>query len=210
MRGPTLFLRLLAVMGLSCFATGGKLAADDAPPKPAAVKGETSNGETAKPTVSFYKDVRPIFQEHCQGCHQPAKRGGEYLMTEFAALIKGGESAKPAVVAGKPQASYLLEMVTPDKAGKAEMPQDKKPLAAAQIKTITNWIAAGALDDTPAGAKQRFDADHPPIYRQPPLITALDVSPDGAVDRRQRVSRDAAASHGRPRQDGRLEFGRAG
>ena len=23
--------------------------------------------------VSYYKDVRPIFQQHCQGCHQPAK-----------------------------------------------------------------------------------------------------------------------------------------
>ena len=25
------------------------------------------------PAISYYKDVRPIFQQHCQGCHQPAK-----------------------------------------------------------------------------------------------------------------------------------------
>ena len=25
--------------------------------------------------VSYYKQIRPIFQAHCQGCHQPAKAG---------------------------------------------------------------------------------------------------------------------------------------
>ena len=46
--------------------------------------------------VEYFRDVRPIFQEHCQGCHQPAKRGGEYVMTAFDQLLKGGESAEAA------------------------------------------------------------------------------------------------------------------
>jgi mono/diheme cytochrome c family protein len=33
--------------------------------------------DSAKPDpnkpVSYFKDVRPIFQAQCQGCHQPAK-----------------------------------------------------------------------------------------------------------------------------------------
>ena len=33
--------------------------------------------------ISYYKQVRPIFQAHCQGCHQPAKAGGGYVMTSF-------------------------------------------------------------------------------------------------------------------------------
>ena len=55
--------------------------------------------DPSKP-VSFYKHIRPIFQAQCNGCHQPAKKKGDYIMTEFAALLKGGEEAV-AVVPGK-------------------------------------------------------------------------------------------------------------
>ena len=29
--------------------------------------------ENQTKAVSFYKDIRPIFQANCQGCHQPQK-----------------------------------------------------------------------------------------------------------------------------------------
>src|SRR6476620_4742200 len=68
----------------------------------------------AKAEISFFKDVMPILRKNnCTGCHQPAKQGGEYVMTEFAALMKGGESGSAAVVAGKPDKSYLIEQITP-------------------------------------------------------------------------------------------------
>ena len=56
-----------------------------------AVRAEESERDAA---VSYYRDVRPIFQAHCQGCHQPAKPSGEYVMTDFARLLKGGESGR--------------------------------------------------------------------------------------------------------------------
>jgi mono/diheme cytochrome c family protein len=33
--------------------------------------------------VSFYKEIRPILQANCVGCHQPAKAKGDYIMTDF-------------------------------------------------------------------------------------------------------------------------------
>ena len=39
----------------------------------------------------------------------------------------------------------------------------------------------GAKDDTPEGAKQKFTAENPPEYIQPPVVTALDYSPDGSL-----------------------------
>src|SRR5262245_58396201 len=48
--------------------------------------------------VSYYQDVRPILQAHCQGCHQPAKAKGGYVMTDFKKLLAGGESEGTAVV----------------------------------------------------------------------------------------------------------------
>ncbi len=130
--------------------------------------------------VSYVKQIRPIFQEHCQGCHQPTKAEGGYVMTKVDALLKGGESGEVAVVAGDLAKSHLLGQITP-KGGMAEMPKGKPSLAAVQIELIKTWIAQGAKDDSPASDKLMFDAEHPPNYIAPPVITALDYSPDGSL-----------------------------
>src|SRR5215469_12544940 len=71
--------------------------------------------------VSYDKQIRPIFQAHCQGCHQPSKPSGGYVMTAFDRLMAGGESKMAAVVASKPDDSNLIDLITPQD-GKAEMP----------------------------------------------------------------------------------------
>ncbi|MBI3462282.1 MAG: hypothetical protein HY000_04370, partial [Planctomycetes bacterium] len=136
--------------------------------------------EPAASKVSYYKQVRPVFQANCQGCHQPAKASGKYVMTAFERLLAGGESGEPAVVAGKPDESRLVEMIT-SKDGKPEMPRGRKPLVDSEIELIKRWIAEGATDDTPAGALQRYDMEHPPVYTRPPVITSIDFSPDGQL-----------------------------
>jgi WD40 repeat protein len=146
-----------------------------------AVPGMTQAAEPMVPTgpVSFYKDVRPIFQQHCQGCHQPAKAQGAYVMTSYADLLKTGDSGKPGVSPGKPDASYLLDEIRV-KDNKAEMPKNGSPLTKVQYDTIEKWIKEGAKDDTPPSAKAvLIDADHPPKYVAPPVITSLAFSPDG-------------------------------
>ena len=154
----------LAAMGLFPLAAPERLQAEEKPAAP----------------VSYYKDIRPIFQARCQGCHQPAKASGAYVMTAFETLTKGGESGEAAVLPGKPDESSLVKLITPAD-GKAAMPKDGKPLADREIALVKQWIAAGAIDDTPAGAKQKYDAEHPPIYTRPPVITSLDFSPDGQL-----------------------------
>ncbi|MDP1586574.1 MAG: c-type cytochrome domain-containing protein, partial [Prosthecobacter sp.] len=128
--------------------------------------------------VSFYKHIRPIFQAQCNGCHQPAKKKGDYIMTEFMALLKGGEEGH-AVVPGKAAESNLLKLIKPDEKGKAEMPQKADALHASQIALIERWINEGAKDDTPATAKAQYDMAHPPVYVTAPAVTSLEYSPDG-------------------------------
>lgn len=161
---------LLAACLAGNLATGQRVVADDAPA-----------GKPAAPdAVSFYKQVRPIFQAHCQGCHQPAKAGGDYVMTTFERLIQGGESKEAAIVAKNPDDSYLIEQITPVD-GKAAMPFEKAPLTGVEIETVRKWIAQGAVDDTPVTARIRYDQEHPPVYSRPPVITAMDISPDGSL-----------------------------
>lgn len=131
--------------------------------------------------VSYYKDIRPVFQAKCQGCHQPAKAKGDYVLTDVAKLITGGETDK-AVVPHKPQESFLIEQVTPVD-GEVEMPPEGKadPLTKDELKLVSDWIAQGAEDDTPVNAREVYDMDHPPKYAVPPVITSLDYSPDGKL-----------------------------
>ena len=131
--------------------------------------------------VSYHGQIRPILQANCQGCHQPAKAEGGYVMTEVAKMLGAGDSAAPGIVPGKPDASVLVAQITPDASGAAEMPKNAKPLAAADVALIRRWIAEGARDDTPTSAGQRVDAEHPPVYTRPPVITSLDFSPDGRL-----------------------------
>jgi mono/diheme cytochrome c family protein len=91
----------------------------------ATTNSESSVTPTGNPTapVSFYHDVRPILQARCQGCHQPAKAGGGYVMTSVEAMQRDGESELTAIVTGKPEASFLIEQITPTD-GVASMPAE--------------------------------------------------------------------------------------
>ncbi len=134
----------------------------------------------ADDAISYYQQIRPIFQAHCQGCHQPAKSSGQYVMTSFDRLLAGGESELAAISPGNPDDSYLMDLITPVD-GTAEMPQGKEPLTDEEIQIIRRWIGQGARDDTPAQARQRYDMEHPPVYTLPPVVTSLDFSPDGQL-----------------------------
>ncbi|MFZ4766730.1 MAG: DUF1549 domain-containing protein, partial [Roseimicrobium sp.] len=165
-------LSRVSLSSLLC-AVGMALTVSAAPPK----KEEVIDPNAP---VSYYKQIRPIFQGQCNGCHQPAKAKGDYIMTEFARLLKGGENS-PAIEPGKADGSHLLKLITPDAKGKAEMPQKADPLHETQIALIKRWINEGAKDDTPASAKQEYDMEHPPIYARPPVVTSLDYSRDGKL-----------------------------
>ncbi|MCG8599084.1 MAG: DUF1549 domain-containing protein [Verrucomicrobiales bacterium] len=132
-------------------------------------------------TVSYYEHIRPVFQAKCQGCHQPAKAKSEYIMTDVASLIKGGETDK-AIIPGKPDESYLLELVVAHEGEKhPEMPPKEEPLTDYEVKLVKKWVTQGAKDDTPENAQQKYTMENPPEYAVPPLVTSMDYSPDGKL-----------------------------
>jgi len=147
------------------------ISAQPAKPEPAVVE---------KP-VSYYRQIRPLVQVHCQGCHQPAKAQGAYIMTDHASLLKAGDRGMAGVVPGKPKESHLLEVIQPKNGKRADMPRGADPLAAKDVALFEKWIREGAKDDTPASARDNVSAEQPPVYGLPPVITTLDVSPDGKL-----------------------------
>src|SRR5262245_48476939 len=111
--------------------------------------------------VSYAREVLPLFQQHCMGCHQPAKAGGGYLMTSRDELLKQGDSGEAGIVPGNPDASHVLAQISRKDGKPPAMPKNKPALTPHEIALISKWIAQGAVDDTPATARVRIDADHP-------------------------------------------------
>ena len=138
---------------------------------------DSKNAKPVDPNapVSFAKQVLPILQRKCQGCHQPAKSQGKLVLTAYEGLKTGGESG-PGFEVGKPDESNIVNNVS---GTKPLMPPMGEPMTAEEVDLVKHWIAQGAKDDTPPRSKDTIDADHPPIYAAPPLITALAFAPDG-------------------------------
>lgn len=161
-------LRLLTAFAFCfCLTTGASALADDA--------------SQAGSTVSYARDVRPIFQQHCVGCHQPAKAGGELVMTAVADMLKPGKTQLPGIVPGEPDDSEIVVQIEPVGDVPAAMPKGKPALAKSEVDLVRRWIAEGAHDDSPAQGGALVDAKHPPVYRLAPVVSALDYSPDGQL-----------------------------
>ena len=142
-------------------------------------QGEKKRVEPAAP--SYYRDVRPLLVQNCQGCHQPAKAMGECVLTTYESLFGKGTTGEAGVVVGKPEQSKIVAQITAHDGKKPEMPKGREPLTEFDARIIQKWIAQGAKDDTPASARVVIDAEHPPAYTNAPVITSLDYSPDGKV-----------------------------
>ncbi len=142
---------------------------------------------TAQHEPGFFRDVLPILQARCTGCHQPAKRKDDLVLTSYETVLRGkdaGDDAvanEPIVVPGDPAASLLMEVITAHDGEPPAMPEDGEPVTATELEVLRRWIAAGALDDTPASARSVVRPDRPPSYRQAPVISSLAWSVDGKL-----------------------------
>jgi hypothetical protein len=90
--------------------------------------------------LTFEQDVRPIFKAFCLDCHgagESLKGRLDLRLKRFA--VRGGDSG-PAVVAGRPEESLLIERIK-----NGEMPPGEKKVPPEQIAQIERWIAGGAL-----------------------------------------------------------------
>lgn len=135
-----------------------------------------SSASSAEP--SYSRDVRPVLQRSCQGCHQPNVKMSDLDMTTLAGLAAGGKRGA-SFQPGAPAESLLVKYVTGEM--KPQMPMGQPPLPPEQIALLRDWIAAGAKDDSPATSRDTVSLDRPASYSQAPVITALTFSPDGGT-----------------------------
>ncbi|WP_437503886.1 cellulose binding domain-containing protein [Sorangium sp. So ce1099] len=118
--------------------------------------GGSSSDPACGPGTATFADVEPILTRSCAGCHgSPAAPAGLDLRAAMAvgALVdqdaRSCSSEHALVVPGSPSSSYLMNKLNntglcdPDE---SRMPPGT-PLPEADIRTITDWICAGAPAD---------------------------------------------------------------
>lgn len=113
-------------------------------PKPAIEPASVAAAATPADPV-FTRDILPIFQRSCVGCHGGEQPKGGLSVETVAALLRGGQSGEPAIVPGEPDASPLLRFVR-DQVEDLEMPpvarRTKYPaLTQDEITRVSEWIA---------------------------------------------------------------------
>jgi ankyrin repeat protein len=107
-----------------------------------------STETAAASTVSFARDIQPLFKRSCAGCHGGEKPRANFALLSREALLKGGSSGEPAITPGYADDSLLIQYVS-GKIEDLEMPpldrREKYPaLTAAEIDLLRAWIDSGA------------------------------------------------------------------
>ena len=142
-------------------------------------------------------DVIPILLLRCTACHGTRRKEGGLDLRTRESILKGGKSG-PAVVAGKPKDSRLIQRIL-----KEEMPPRRqlvsvsvKPMTESERKTIEAWIRAGLpqTDTHSATTPSRTDGhvnspangDEPALWAfRPPRRTpvpTVDARSDNPID----------------------------
>lgn len=140
-----------------------------------------STSTIAAAPIDYVRDVLPIFETYCIGCHTADEAQGGLVMESHAALMAGGENGL-AITAGAASSSRLFMMA----AGKMEPvmpPDDAEGPSDEELATIAAWIDQGAIGpdgDVPI----KRDLKVPRIETSTDVmmpVTAIATSPDGNV-----------------------------
>ncbi len=95
----------------------------------------------------YQEQVLPVLQENCLRCHGGMNHRSGYSMSTRAMALGGGKNGT-AIVPGNPDASLMIQLIGP-----GPYPHDLKPmplkgkLTDAQIATLRQWVADGAVMD---------------------------------------------------------------
>ncbi len=116
----------------------------------ATAKAKTPANQKYPPeSIEFFESrVRPILVDKCFKCHGEKKQSNGLRLDSREATLKGGDSG-PALVAGKPDESLLVQAVAHTHAELKMPPSGKLPEAS--VAALRQWVALGAPWPTASG-----------------------------------------------------------
>uniref|UniRef100_UPI0030DB6403 c-type cytochrome domain-containing protein n=1 Tax=uncultured Rubinisphaera sp. TaxID=1678686 RepID=UPI0030DB6403 len=128
----------------------------------------------------YQRDVQPLLNKYCSGCHSEADREAEFS-TETYQSLQAGLKEKPVLLAGDPENSLLIRLIE-KRAEPAMPPEDEPQPTVEEIAVLRSWIESGAAG--PEGKQpDRLMLNVPdiPAYQNMQPVTALATSPTGEL-----------------------------
>ncbi len=182
------------ILWLVCGMTSGA-----ATPGQAADESERTAGSeslSAMQTEFFETRIRPVLVEHCYACHSADAKviKGNLLLDSKDAVLTGGDSG-PALLAGKPEASLLMQALRHEG---LEMPPDGK-LPENVLNDFASWIRDGAADPRIAGtgpARRTIDIEQGRRFWSFRPVVKPEVPVAGESWAKSDLDRFVAAAHG--------------
>jgi hypothetical protein len=104
---------------------------------------------TAQGTITFARDIKPIFEKTCWNCHGAGLQLADLDLSTREGALKGGEHGA-SIVPGNSQQSKLYRAV----AGLDDivMPMEGDKLTPSEIAAVKAWIDQGAQWEAAAAA----------------------------------------------------------
>ena len=134
--------------------------------------------------IDFGTQIKPLLASKCFDCHGPDTQESHLRLDRRAAMLRGGDSGEPAIVAGDGENSHLIQLVRGTEAGKRMPPDEADRLSLDEIQLLQSWIDEGARWPGPEGAEEdeATTSDHwsfqPVGNVQPPAIEHAWVAND--------------------------------
>lgn len=126
--------------------------------------------------IDFARDVAPILEERCWHCHGADEQESGLRLDRRVRMLRGGDSGLPAIVPGKAEKSYLVEVINHTDQEMA-MPPDEEKLPAKEIALLTRWINEGAFWP---GQMQAAEAEKTEHWSFQPVVRGATPSISGA------------------------------
>ena len=94
--------------------------------------------------TDFDRDIRPILNNHCAGCHGGVKKNGGFRVISRGLLLTKTDSGTVAVVPGDAAGSELFRRVSAKDSDSRMPPEGHDRLSPAETSLLKKWIEEGA------------------------------------------------------------------
>jgi predicted CXXCH cytochrome family protein len=88
--------------------------------------------------------IQPILNEKCVSCHNPNKSKGKLVLTDYASILKGGESGQAVDPQNSANSLVLSRILLPPEDDEHMPPRDEKQLTDNEMILLSEWIEQGA------------------------------------------------------------------
>ncbi len=92
--------------------------------------------------IEFDRDVKPIFEKYCLDCHGSDVQESGLRVDNKASLLRGGDFGEPAIIKGKGQESFLIQVVAGTR-DDLKMPPEGESLTGEEVAILRTWIDQG-------------------------------------------------------------------